>query len=252
MSGMTYTNGNVKFEGSRRTQMKSLFTCAAMVLFLLGDLHGQKTHELPVANNAARDCHQMFEVLKTRVITQLNRKEILDALKKIDDCARGSYPQLTKNDLSAAASLSYSLSLTLMVQMQDDFSQLQAQLDQLTRTSAAASDEMQLTIETLPTNYSRTLTVGGYQTKCTANGPESMNCQGGTFLTAMIARTKGRTDQTVYLIGCPESYNCIPLVPGEFSARMSGNDGLVISGIVREGDVGGTSRHGIYTILDRN
>jgi hypothetical protein len=78
-----------------------------------------------------------------------------------------------------------------------------------------------------------------------------MKCGEDTF-TAMIARVKGTSGSMAYLIGCPDSYNCIPLVPGEFSAKMSGNDGLIISGIVREGETTGASRHGIYTILSHN
>jgi hypothetical protein len=187
-----------------------------------------------------------------------------DTLAKIETCAKDSYPQLTKRDLAVAVVISNWLnnftSADLISTMSARNQELQSKLDQLTRPKASAANEMEITIETLPSGYTRTLNVGGSQDRCTADGPESMKCEKfvpnlgywpDSELTAMLARVKTSYGSTSYLIGCPPSANCAPLIPGEYPAVMSGSDGLVISGLVTEGKIDDSPRHGIYTILSR-
>jgi S1-C subfamily serine protease len=136
-------------------------------------------------------------------------------------------------------------------------------------TKASASEKVaepriEVTIETLPNGFRRVLTLGGNQDICTSVGPESMRCEKyvrglgyvpDVTLVAMLAKATA-SNGTRYLfglIGCPPSPSCAALVPGNYSATMSGEDGIVISGLVGEdAKPGDPARHGIYTILSRN
>jgi len=249
--------------------MKTLI-CILLMTLALGELNGQQatqTHSA-AANGAAGKCHRMLTGFADKDSTFFSTWEgtkASETLGEIETCARESYNQLTKYDLAVAVVVTG----WLTAKIRDDLIQvvsgenreLQSKLDQLTKANSSTStSEMQLTSETLPSGYTKTLNIGGNQDRCTADGPESMKCEKfvpnlgywpDSQLTAMLARVKTSYGSTSYLIGCPPSANCAPLVPGEYPATMSGSDGLVISGLVTEGKTEDSPRHGIYTILSR-
>src|ERR1035438_3701494 len=99
--------------------------CVAILLSLVDALCGQTIKNGP-EDKAARECHQLLTGFRQRDMTHENGVAILESLRKINDCARGSYMELTKRDLSFAESLSYSLGFTIMTNLEQANRQLGA------------------------------------------------------------------------------------------------------------------------------
>jgi hypothetical protein len=247
--------------------------CIMLLIIAVGRLNGQ-------TNKAASECHQMlasFAGKESAYFDSWDTQGATETRNKIQLCALESYSQLTKLDLAAGVVVTdfldtklnkdqLMLTMKINVELQSKLDELRAKLDQVTNPTKK-TDEVQVTIVTLPSGYIKSLSLAGGQDRCTADGPETMMCEkyvtavvGGlgswawdTNLVAMLASVKTSYGATsYYLIGCPASPSCSPLVPGDYPATMSGANGLVISGLVSEEAKDDTKpHHGIYTILLR-
>lgn len=112
-----------------------------------------------------------------------------------------------------------------------------------------------LTVSPLRVGYELELEMAGNSLRCAMDGPTALRCEKydqyagyvfNSFLTAMMAR---KPSGTSFLMGCPPSPSCPPLVPGDYAFEEAGRDSIVIKGLVAETPADQTGTTGIYSIL---
>lgn len=219
---------------------------------------------------AARNCHKMlaaYDGKDSSYFSDWENSKVSQALDEIDKCARESYDGLTRFDLAVAVVVTGWLKdnqrdndTQLLSKQMNELRKLNTQLlsEASQKTVAGDPDVYDITIETIPSGFSRILQIGGKSEKCSADGPQSMSCEKyveglgywpDQELVVMVARVKRSYGTTSHLIGCPASQNCAPLVPGDYQGKIPGGNAIVIGGLVTESNPKDPPHHGIYTIL---
>lgn len=221
-------------------------------------------------SDAGRSCHKIlssFEGKDSAYFENWESSKTSHTLDVIDTCARESYDELTRFDLALAVVITGWLKdnqrtaqVRSLSRELDDWKKLNAELiSESRRKPTTASDEYSVTIETIPTGLARVLRIAGRAERCSADGPQSMSCEKyveglgylpDAELVVMIARVNRSYGTAQYLIGCPASRNCAPLVPGEYRGKIPGGNAIVIADLVAESSPDAPPHHGIYTILD--
>ena len=207
---------------------------------------------------SVRDYIHQLAVKKKEEIIAANSE--VETRFKLDDCVIEHSGELAKGHLVTAAIIIGWLSDDSLTTCLNSYSDLKAKYDALkekTAVAAAAASNF-LKISPIPVGFTHDLYLRGGALRCSTDGPMLLECKkfieylGYVYDSSMIAMLAEEKSGARYLIGCPPSHSCAPLVPGEYPFEWAGGDAVTIGGLVTEGEKDSQPHTGIYSVLMRN
>jgi hypothetical protein len=215
----------------------------------------------PKFSHAGLECREYIEHFsgKTKdaiIADDLDRS--YEIRSTLEECMAEHSGELTKRHVVSAALVIQWLSAEDLTGCVNSYAGLKAKFDSLVQAKASAAATKVLTISPIPIGFTRDLYLRGGTLRCSMDGPMRLECKkyveylGYTYDSSMIAMIAEEKSGNRYLIGCPPSHSCAPLVPGQYPFEWAGSDAVAIGGLVTEGDKDSQPTTGVYSVLIRN
>jgi hypothetical protein len=226
-----------------------------LLLPLTASAQSTRTEAKPKLSQAARECKTYIQQIQRKPAADFNAldtEQLREINSRLSNCILDHNAELTKEEIVTAHINSVLASQGACV---SEMAEAMSKYGSTRNVSSVA--EHQLTISALPVGYTLPLVIGGSALRCSMVAPMELECKraasyGYVYDSRMTAMMAVDMSGARYLIGCPQSRNCAPLVPGSYPFETAGDDAIMIKGLVTEGDKNSESHTGIYSILARN